>query len=291
MVLTVWICYNSTEQNHMKKVRWVWPGNTIINPLHHEEEMQSINSHMTLRNQHSLPQRDDCKTRSDTIYCATKQGPCKYKTSQTIGATINNESTTTYTSPYNAQSKILGLKFNFTGQIFALDSAVVKTENNVKLAWRLPYLSTVSSQGNNKLFTVMKQRKWPWTHRQSELKKPTPVEPRWACSKINIRHWPTNESFMPRSSLCLKPNHRKFQAYLITKWRFSLLSMTNEIKIASLKHRLLQIILGLISNFCDFRFWHFQIKKNCILHNTQNIVVKISHMMWIILNICLTTKN
>ena len=49
MVLTVWICYTSTEQNHMTKVDGVWPGNTTINPLHHEEEMQSINSQITLK--------------------------------------------------------------------------------------------------------------------------------------------------------------------------------------------------------------------------------------------------
>ena len=96
---------------------------------------------------------------------------------------------------------------------------------------------------------------------------------------------------MPRSSLCLKPNHGEFHAFLMTKWRFSLFSMTNEIKIASLKCRLFDIILSLNFNFCDYRFWPFQIKKSCILHNTQGIVVKILHMMWIILNICLTTKN
>ena len=33
----------------MKKVSGVWPGNTTINPLHHEEEIQSTNSHMTLK--------------------------------------------------------------------------------------------------------------------------------------------------------------------------------------------------------------------------------------------------
>ena len=55
MVLTVWICYISTEQNHMKKGSGVWPGNTTINPLHLEEEMQSINSHMTLKGNFKQP--------------------------------------------------------------------------------------------------------------------------------------------------------------------------------------------------------------------------------------------
>ena len=53
-----------------------------------------------------------------------------------------------------------GAYINFTGQIFALDYAAVKTIKNVKLAWRLPYLSNVSSRGNNQIITVMKQRKW-----------------------------------------------------------------------------------------------------------------------------------
>ena len=48
MVLTVWSCYISTEQNHMKR-SGVRPGNTAINPLHNEEEMQSTYSHMTLK--------------------------------------------------------------------------------------------------------------------------------------------------------------------------------------------------------------------------------------------------
>ena len=101
MVLTVLICYISTEQNHMKKVSGVWPGNITINPLHHEEKMQSINSHMTLKgnfNQPALfPKRDDCKTRNDTMYCTTnmtKQGQ-NTKHPQTILEAINNESTTT----------------------------------------------------------------------------------------------------------------------------------------------------------------------------------------------------
>ena len=62
----------------MKKVSRLWPGNTTINPLHHEEEMQSTNSHMTLKGNFKLPalssEGDDCKTRNDTMYCTTKQG-------------------------------------------------------------------------------------------------------------------------------------------------------------------------------------------------------------------------
>ena len=71
--------------------------------LHCEEETQSTNSHMTfkaiLSNHLSLPQCDDCKTRNDTKYCTTKQGPNTKKKLQTVEATTNNESTTTHTLP------------------------------------------------------------------------------------------------------------------------------------------------------------------------------------------------
>ena len=65
-----------------------------------EEETPHNNSHMTSRrqlnlsNQHSFPHRDDCKTKKDTKYCTTKQGPY-IKPQQKRGATINNESATT----------------------------------------------------------------------------------------------------------------------------------------------------------------------------------------------------
>ena len=65
---------------------------------------------------------------------------------------------------------IEGLSY-FYCQIFALDSAVVKPGKFVKLAWRLPYLSNVSSWGNNQIYkhTVMNHRTWLSTHRQSKL--------------------------------------------------------------------------------------------------------------------------
>ena len=65
------------------------------NSGHQEEESQNNNSHYTSgSNQLSLPHQDDCKTRYDTKYYITKQGP-NTEPSQTMGATINNESTTT----------------------------------------------------------------------------------------------------------------------------------------------------------------------------------------------------
>ena len=41
----------------------------------------------------SLSQQEDCKTRKDTKYCLTKQGPT-HKKPQTTEANINNDSTT-----------------------------------------------------------------------------------------------------------------------------------------------------------------------------------------------------
>ena len=80
--------------------------------------------------------------------------------------------------------------------------------------------------------------------------------------------------------------HREFHAFLIKKWHFPLLSMTNEIVITSLKCRFehkfqfLWLPILTLSNLIS-----------CSLHNIQGIVLKFSHMMWIILNFCLTTKN
>ena len=39
----------------MKKVSGVRPGNITVNPLHHEEEIQSINSHLTLKRNFKQP--------------------------------------------------------------------------------------------------------------------------------------------------------------------------------------------------------------------------------------------
>ena len=53
-------------------------------------------------------------------------------------------------------------------QIIALDCAVAKSEKLVKLKWRLPYLSNVSSRWNNQnKHTVMKRRQGLLTHSQS----------------------------------------------------------------------------------------------------------------------------
>ena len=67
---------------------------------------------------------------------------------------------------------------------------------------------------------------------------PPPVEPRWAHLKPNTRQWPTNETFCQGCHCVWSLTHRECHAFLITKRHFSLFSMTNEIKIASLKCRL-----------------------------------------------------
>ena len=86
---------------------------------------------------------------------------------------------------------------------------------------------------------------------------PPPVGPQWAHSKTNTRQWPINENFLPRSSLCLTLAHREFHAFLITKWLFPSFSMT---KLMQLKLPHWNADLSRNSNFCDFRFWPFQIK-------------------------------
>ena len=83
MILTVWICYVSTEQNHMKKVNGVWPGNTTINPVHHEEEMQSITSHMTLNGnfkQPALSSRSEMIAKLEMTLCYAQQNKDKTPT-------------------------------------------------------------------------------------------------------------------------------------------------------------------------------------------------------------------
>ena len=87
-----------------------------INPCYREEEPQNINSRKTSdTNQLSLPHQGDCKTRKDNKYCITKQGS-NTEPKQTMGATINNELTTTEPPPYTGhQPKPLRGQMNSTG--------------------------------------------------------------------------------------------------------------------------------------------------------------------------------
>ena len=58
-----------------------WNNHTLLtNPRHREEETENTNNNTTpkkikLKHPILIPQREDCKTRRDTKYCKTKQGP------------------------------------------------------------------------------------------------------------------------------------------------------------------------------------------------------------------------
>ena len=76
------------------------------NLRHREEEAQNTNSNsnitskgnLSYSNEFSLPQRDDCKTRGGTKYCAKNKDQTQ-TSHKAIGATINNDSTTTEPLP------------------------------------------------------------------------------------------------------------------------------------------------------------------------------------------------
>ena len=84
------------------KRKCVWPGITTIT---HRRPTHGIlkKSHSTLKvirhqennksNYLSLPHQDNCETRKHTMYCIAKQGSYT-ESSQAMGATLNNETTT-----------------------------------------------------------------------------------------------------------------------------------------------------------------------------------------------------
>ena len=96
-----------------------------------------------------------------TLKYTTKQGP-NTNPSQNNRATINIESTIPESPPYNAQSKSRGggggLKLILLPNIGHIYCSCQKI---IKLAWRLTYLSYVSSRGNNRIYkhNVKKHRK------------------------------------------------------------------------------------------------------------------------------------
>ena len=130
-------------------------------------------------------------------------------------------------------------------------------EKNVKLAWRLPYLTIASPRGNNQIYkhTARKQRKWLSTHWQPGLKKNpswatvNPTEDkhqalthRWNCYAIVVMEyevWPT-------------VNFKHF-LFLMTFFYCSTWQMI-------LKWPHWNTDLSLNSIFCDFRVLPFHIK-------------------------------
>ena len=86
---------------------------------------------MSTRIQSSLPQRDDCKTRKDTKYSIAKQRPTTTPPPQTIGKIINNEpphKDGQQPKPHGEVGGGRGAQLYLSGQSFALDSAVVETQ-------------------------------------------------------------------------------------------------------------------------------------------------------------------
>ena len=109
----------NTTFTHCRPTQAPWERHTEYFPSSHMVELPAL----------SLPQPDDCRIRNDTKYRRTGNRtppPPPAPPPQTTGATISNEQ-----QQQNGQQPFeqLGLKNTFTVQIFALDSAVVKTEN------------------------------------------------------------------------------------------------------------------------------------------------------------------
>ena len=106
----------------------------------------------------SLPQPDDCRIWNDTSYYRTENNPPHTHTHKTTGATISNESTTTERTAVIWASG--GLKIILLSKIFALDSAVVKTENVLSSRRGFQTYPMYRHGETINLYTVMKQSNW-----------------------------------------------------------------------------------------------------------------------------------
>ena len=82
--------FDCITRKHLNHTIALWGRATEkITVIRHQEDNQSkVTSHLCI----------DCKTRKDIKYCITKQEP-KTESPQIMGATINNESTTTIEPP------------------------------------------------------------------------------------------------------------------------------------------------------------------------------------------------
>ena len=121
-----------------RKSKWLSPGlrkyhnHTLqTNPGHREEESQHTSSHKTSgrqlkwRNQLSLPQQDDCKTRKDTK-TKTKHNPNEQWEQQ---YTKNEQQQNHNLKRDSSRIKpLVGLNAFYLHQIFAPHSDVVKTQ-------------------------------------------------------------------------------------------------------------------------------------------------------------------
>ena len=177
-----------------------------------------------------------------------------------MDATINHESTTVQNHRLRMLSRRhWGLSLLYC-QIFVLDSAVAKQkEKDVKLAWRLPYLSNISPWENNQIYNTLpgnKENGSQLTDTQ-ELKKNL----NWATAgpAKDTEHQALTHRWKWYAIVVIESvvlTHRELHAFLIQyDFFFVLFSISNGIKTTSLKHR-----LELKFHFCDFRFRPFQIK-------------------------------
>ena len=183
------------------------------NPRHLAEKPQNTNSQMALKcitvKQPALyfpVRRLQNKKRQLVMRNRTmpKHNQPASQTHKTIGATIHHESNNIATVLERSAEVTGGLSY-FYLQIFALEFAVVKSVKMLRshggfLTYPMyPHWETINSLN---ILWWNKEKCSQLTDSQS-LRK-TPVELRWAQLKANIRHWPTDESFMPGFSLSLK---------------------------------------------------------------------------------------
>ena len=138
---------------------------TVANPRHLAEKPQNTNSQMALKcitvkqSAFYFPVRRLQNKKRQIVMrnrTMTKHNQPASQTHKTIGATIHHESNNVATVLERSAEVTGGLSY-FYFQIFALKFAVVKSEKNVKIAWRFSYLSNVSSLRNNQFYkhTVM----------------------------------------------------------------------------------------------------------------------------------------
>ena len=112
---------------------------------------------------------------------------------------------------------------------------------------------------------------------------PPPVEPQWAHPKTNTRQWPTNENFLSRSWLCLTPNQPWNSCFLLQNDALHCSAWQMKLK---LPHWSADLSLFLWLPILTLSNW---ISRS--LNNAQGIVLKFSHMMWIILNFLYNNKK
>ena len=106
-------------------------------PRHREEETQSSNSRLTSKDNKRIATRplfpSEVIAKLETTQSTAQQN--EDKPPRNNGCNNKNESPTTEPPPKNArQPKPLGALINLTGQIFTLQSAVVKTKLKIRLA-------------------------------------------------------------------------------------------------------------------------------------------------------------